>query len=110
MAPAIKKVKSYLETILDPDTEPRQAKVLLGTANSIQLKALTEIFVNILSLDTKGRPNLRRTLKRNELLITTIASTDRPVSQKMSAIQQHVDIVYNLVIYMRSAILDILSK
>ena len=110
MAPAIKQASAYLKVILDPATKPQQAKLLLGTANPVQLRAITEIFVNIIDLDTTTRPNLKRTLKRNVKVIHILSSTTTPWKHKINAIRRKLQVVYSLILLMKDAILKILSS
>ncbi len=110
MAPAVLKAKHYILLILDSETTPKQAKLLLGSANKIQLLAITEIFKNILHLKVTDQPKLKRTLKRNSQLIHFLASTSTPAKHKMNLIRQSSQIVFSLIVVMRLAILSTLTK
>ena len=109
MAPVILQAKSYLLLLLHEHTTYSQAKCLLGTANNIQLSAIAEIFRNISSLPTTGKPKLQRTLKRNSALIHLLSKNTISSTRRLNAIRQHLQVVLRLIHLIKEEIIHTLS-
>ena len=110
MAPAIQQVKSYLLVILDSSTSAKQAKCLLGTANAQQLRAITEIFKNLLLIPVNDKPKLKRTLKRHSYIISILSSPKIPLNHKIFVIRQSPQIVLSLIRVMKPFIVKFMSS
>ncbi len=109
MAPVILQAKSYLLLLLHEHTTYSQAKCLLGTANKTQLSAIAEIFRNISSLSTKDKPKLKRTLKRNSVLIHLLSKNTVSPTRRLNAIRQHLQVVLRLIHLVKEEIILTLS-
>ncbi len=110
MAPFILKAKYYLLFLIDQNTTTKQARLVLGTANKIQLLAITEVFNNISHLTTSEDKNIRRTVKRYSKLIAILSSTSSSLVHKQSVIRKNLLITFKLILLLKTEIYHLLSQ
>jgi len=101
----VQKESSFLKFILQSDK--KQGKLLLGSLNNLQAKAIVEIAFNLLNLPIPSKD--KKIVEKHKLLLKKISNSKKTIPEKKKIISKNSLIIFKLLQKFSNIIQEILK-